>query len=151
MGKDAFGVNCLVVFTCLKAICLERFYRKFASPPSMWVNATRHRYKNTIADNSYETIYGVGYFGLGFEKLGVMTKVEYCPCHDGAWWHQWWEANKSSFPDEVHQTAPPELRKTKSGRERIPFPADLDTHEGGVTFLTEQLKKPEPDLSNLAE
>ena len=103
------------------------------------------------ADNSYETVYGVGYFGLGMDKIGEVTKVQYSPFHDGAWWRRWWEANKPNFPEEAQQIAIPEFPKTVSGRKHVPFPADLDTHEGRVRFLSEHLKKPEADLPKLAE
>jgi len=35
------------------------------------------------ADNSYDTIYGLGYFALGFDELGKMTGVRYSAFHDG--------------------------------------------------------------------
>jgi hypothetical protein len=41
------------------------------------------------ADNTYNTVYGIGYFGLG-----KLTGVAYNEKHDGAWWRQWWESNK---------------------------------------------------------
>jgi hypothetical protein len=44
------------------------------------------------ADNTYDTVYGVGYFGLG-----KLTGVSY----DGAFWLAWWEANKGRLPDDV--------------------------------------------------
>jgi hypothetical protein len=48
------------------------------------------------ADNTYDTVYGIGYFGLG-----RMTGVNYDEKHDGAWWRQWWEKNKQRFPASV--------------------------------------------------
>ncbi len=103
------------------------------------------------ADNSYETVYGVGYFGLGFDKIGKLTKVQYSPFHDGAWWRRWWEANKLNFPEEVQQIAISEFPKTTNGKKHIPIPDDLDTHDGRIRFLTEQLKMPDANLSKLAE
>jgi hypothetical protein len=38
------------------------------------------------ADNTYDTVYGVGYFGLG-----RLIGVEYDKSHNGAWWRRWWE------------------------------------------------------------
>jgi beta-lactamase regulating signal transducer with metallopeptidase domain len=43
-------------------------------------------------DNTYDTIYGVGYFGLS-----PLTGVKYDSSHDGKWWRQWWETNKSQY------------------------------------------------------
>jgi hypothetical protein len=37
-------------------------------------------------------VYGVGYFGLT-----PLTGVQYHESHDGAWWRQWWEKNKTRF------------------------------------------------------
>ncbi|MGI9516240.1 MAG: M56 family metallopeptidase, partial [Pirellulaceae bacterium] len=45
------------------------------------------------ADNSYDTVYGVGYFGLS-----DVTGVSYRKYHDGAWWRRWWEENKETLP-----------------------------------------------------
>ena len=44
------------------------------------------------SDNTYNTVYGVGYFGLG-----KLTGVEYDESHDGAWWRKWWEENQQRF------------------------------------------------------
>ena len=103
------------------------------------------------ADNSYETVYGVGYFALGFSELGKLTGVKYSRFHDGAWWRRWWEANKNRFPEDVQAIPIETFPKTAHGKNYTPFPSDLDTHEGRVRFLTEQLRKPEPDLSSMAE
>ena len=46
------------------------------------------------ADNTYDTVYGVGYFGLG-----KLTGVRYDPSHDGKWWREWWNKNKDQFPE----------------------------------------------------
>jgi hypothetical protein len=43
-------------------------------------------------DNTYGTIYGVGYYGLG-----RLTGVTYDQSHDGKWWRTWWEQNKSKY------------------------------------------------------
>jgi predicted esterase len=67
------------------------------------------------ADNTEDTIYGIGYFALG-----RLTGVRYDESHHGAWWRQWWEKNKSRYPKEVQQTAIPDLRDlVVSSRERI--------------------------------
>ena len=49
-----------------------------------------------VADDTYGTVYGVGYFALG-----KLTGVDYDESHDGAWWVAWWEANRHLFPDDV--------------------------------------------------
>lgn len=103
------------------------------------------------ADNSYDTVYGIGYFGLGFSNLGQQTGVEYSEFHDGAWWRRWWETNKARFPKEVQAIPIENFPKTAHGKNYTPFPSNLDTHEGRVEFLTVQLRKPEPDLRSIAE
>ena len=37
------------------------------------------------SDDTYDTVYGVGYFGLG-----KLTGVKYDEGHDGDWWRAWW-------------------------------------------------------------
>ncbi|MEL6105622.1 MAG: protein kinase [Planctomycetota bacterium] len=101
------------------------------------------------ADNSYGTVYGLGYYALGFGKMRDLTGVKYSPYHDGAWWRRWWNDNKHRFP-EAADIAIPEFPKTAHGKAYKPFPSDLDTHEGRVHFLRSQLKDPDVDLSDLA-
>jgi hypothetical protein len=50
------------------------------------------------ADNTYDTVYGVGYFGLH-----PLTGVKYDEAHKGAWWRQWWEQNRERYPAEVRE------------------------------------------------
>jgi len=88
------------------------------------------------ADNSYDTIYGVGYFGLG-----EITGVQYSPFHDGAWWRRWWEKNKSGYSEEVQSIAIPELAKTKSGKAHKPFPEDLDSFEGKLHWIVKHFQE----------
>ena len=57
------------------------------------------------ADPKYETIYGLGYFGLG-----VLTGVAYDESHDGDWWLGWWDRNKDGLPAEVRAIDPRTLR-----------------------------------------
>ncbi|MEO1524945.1 MAG: protein kinase [Planctomycetota bacterium] len=102
------------------------------------------------ADNSYGTVYGLGYYALGFDKMREITGVKYSPYHDGAWWRRWWEENKHRFP-EAADIAIPEFPKTAHGKRYQPFPSDLGTHEGRIKFLRSQLKKPDVKLSDLAE
>ena len=48
------------------------------------------------ADNTYDTVYGIGYYGLS-----RLTGVQYHESHNGAWWRQWWEKNKERYPEAV--------------------------------------------------
>ena len=86
------------------------------------------------ADNSYGTVYGVGYF-----VLRPITGVEYSVFHDGAWWRRWWEANRRQFPDEVETIPIPVLEKTRHGRQYRPFPEDIDTLQGKLRLAAEVL------------
>ena len=89
------------------------------------------------ADNSNDTIYGVGYFGLS-----KLTDVKYSPFHDGAWWRRWWETNKAKFSPDVRAVAIPDLPKTARGRTHTPFAPDLDTCDGLLRKLREDYAKP---------
>jgi RNA polymerase sigma factor (sigma-70 family) len=60
------------------------------------------------ADNSYDTVYGIGYFGLG-----KLTGVTYDEKHDGAWWRQWWANNKQRFSPEAQALEVPRLEPVK--------------------------------------
>ncbi len=82
------------------------------------------------ADNSYRTIYSIGY-----NVLRPLTKVEYSQFHDGAWWRRWWEAHKHEFPAEVQAIAIPNFDKTDNGQNYVPFPANTDTLQGKLRQL----------------
>jgi beta-lactamase regulating signal transducer with metallopeptidase domain/predicted esterase len=82
------------------------------------------------ADNSYSTIYGVGY-----HVLFRLTDVGYKGIHDGAWWRRWWEKNRANYPPEVARIDVPDLPKTQHGRQYEPFPDDIDTAEGQIAAL----------------
>lgn len=98
------------------------------------------------ADNSYETIYGVGYFGLA-----RLIGIDYSPFHDGAWWRRWWEQNKARYGDDVRAMPIPDLPKTACGRSFKPFPDDIDTLEGKLRWLRDGLGSTAyPDLSTSA-
>src|SRR5690606_24926343 len=43
--------------------------------------------------DSYDTVYGIGYFGLS-----GLTGVNYDEKHDGAWWRDWWVKNRDRYP-----------------------------------------------------
>ena len=69
------------------------------------------------ADNTYDTVYGVGYFGLG-----RLTGVPYDESHNGAWWRRWWEKNRQRFPEAVRSLEIPAIPKSVHAPE--PAPAD---------------------------
>jgi serine/threonine protein kinase/predicted esterase len=84
------------------------------------------------ADNSYDTVYGVGYFGLN-----KITGVEYSPYHDGAWWRRWWDTNKSRYPKDVQDRPIPNFPKTAHGKTYKPFPEDMDTLAGKLANFSQ--------------
>lgn len=90
------------------------------------------------ADNSYDTVYWVGYYGLY-----PITQVPYNALHDGMWWRRWWERNKSQFPDDVQSLSIPDLPKTEFGRIYISYPPDIDTPEGLISFLVQHVRQSE--------
>lgn len=67
------------------------------------------------ADNTYDTVYGVGYFGLG-----RLTAVEYDKSHDGAWWRRWWEKNRQRYPEVARALAIPEVAPRRPVAEQEP-------------------------------
>jgi hypothetical protein len=94
------------------------------------------------ADNSYDTVYGVGYF-----SLCRMTGVMYSEFHDGAFWKRWWERNKANFPEEFQKIAIPELPKTVHGKSYVPYPEKLETLDGLLEHLCEKFE-PEGQVFN---
>ena len=54
-------------------------------------------------DNTYNTVYGVGYFGLN-----KLTGVKYQESHDGAWWRQWWNENRERLTQSKETATPSE-------------------------------------------
>lgn len=96
------------------------------------------------ADNSYETVYGVGYFGLG-----KITGIDYSPYHDGTWWRRWWAKNKVRFPKEAQLLRVPEFAKTEHGKSYQPFPEDLDTLSGKLNYF-KHLEKTRSNITNWA-
>jgi predicted esterase/HEAT repeat protein len=77
------------------------------------------------ADNTYDTVYGIGYSGLA-----PLTGVKYDEIHTGPWWRAWWEKNKSTYPGAGDI---PVFPKTKAYK-----PSDYDTlpHLGEVRTET---------------
>lgn len=72
------------------------------------------------ADNTYDTVYGVGYFGLG-----RLIGVSYDASHDGTWWRGWWGKNKERYPEDVRSLEIPRLtRKPRAGRAAAPSAED---------------------------
>lgn len=86
------------------------------------------------ADNSYDTVRGVG------RAVGEITGIEYSPFHDGAWWRRWWERNKGKFADRVDDLTIPEFVKTEHGKNYVPFPEKVDTDEGKIELIVEEWK-----------
>jgi predicted esterase len=74
------------------------------------------------SDNSYKTIYGVGYF-----SLGNLTGVKHDEVHHGRWWKKWWAKNKQRFPKEVQDIPIPTYPLTKQGKEFAANPPDPDS------------------------
>lgn len=56
------------------------------------------------ADNTHHSIYGVGHFGLA-----PLTGVKYDESHNGAWWTDWWNANRASLPENARDLELPIL------------------------------------------
>ena len=67
------------------------------------------------ADNTYDTVYGIGYYGLG-----RLTGVQYHESHNGAWWRQWWEKNKERYPEAVRTLPIPVFPKKEPVAEPAP-------------------------------
>ena len=67
------------------------------------------------ADNTYQTVYGFGYFALK-----DVTGVAYSKHHDGAWWKRWWEKNRDSMPAHLRNQDIPELTKTAQSKAYVP-------------------------------
>ncbi len=49
-----------------------------------------------VANPCYDTVYGIGYFGLG-----KLTGVSWDESHDAEWWVEWWDKNLQRFPPHV--------------------------------------------------
>ena len=90
------------------------------------------------ADNSYDTVYGIGYFHLLMRGL---TDVPYNVFHDGAFWRRWWEKNKSKYPENVQKIPIPDLPKTAYGKTYKPFPEDTETLQGQLRFFQAHAKR----------
>jgi len=81
------------------------------------------------SDNTQDTIYGVGYFGLHW-----LTGVEFDESHDGAWWRAWWDTNKGRFPVEVQALEIPvfdplDHLATEGANAHIPLHAGGDSNK----------------------
>ncbi len=102
------------------------------------------------ADNSYDTVYGVGYFGLGQGKIGEMTKVRYSKWHDGPWWRRWWSKHRERFSRPLRR---PDSRsaKTSHGESYRPLPFDIDTSEGRYGLAHHLMEKQSQDWLEMAD
>ena len=96
------------------------------------------------SDNSYKTVYGIGYF-----VLRKRTGIDFSPFHDGAWWRRWWDANRDRYPHEVRSLSVPDLKKTKRGLRYTPFPSDSDTLQGKLKLGPRMLAEEEQSNKNL--
>ena len=47
-------------------------------------------------DNTHNTIYWIGWFGLG-----PLTGIQWDKAHDGEWWRQWWEENRADVEARI--------------------------------------------------
>ena len=93
------------------------------------------------ADNSYDTVYGIGYFALSNSvTLGPVTGVEFSPYHDGPWWRRWWDKNKSRFPEYIQQIQIPNLPKTEHGKGYEPYPENMDSLQGKLDYIPKALE-----------
>lgn len=71
------------------------------------------------ADNTYNTVYGIGHFGLG-----RLTGVQYDESHNGAWWREWWENNNERYPEAVRAIQIPRLSKRPQRAADVPVQPD---------------------------
>ena len=62
-------------------------------------------------DNTQNSIYGIGYFGLS-----KLTGVTYDEKHDGAWWRQWWANNKQRLAADVQALEIPNLKPASAAQ-----------------------------------
>ena len=93
------------------------------------------------ADNSYDTIYGIGYFALSNSvTLGPVTAVDFSPYHDGPWWRRWWDKNKSRFPEYIEQIQIPNLPRTEHGKGYEPYPENMDSLQGKLDYIPKALE-----------
>jgi erythromycin esterase len=64
------------------------------------------------ADNTYDTVYFVGWFGLN-----PLTGVDYDESHNGAWWRKWWLKNRERYPAAVREMEILKLKKALARRD----------------------------------
>jgi predicted esterase len=74
-----------------------------------------------VADEGYESAYGIGYFGLT-----PLTGVTYDPSHGGKWWTAWWGKNKSRFNEGVRGLSVPVLKAAPKPDPATYVPDDPD-------------------------
>lgn len=65
------------------------------------------------AHESYETRYGIGYFGLR-----GLTGVDYDESHGAAFWLDWWERNRMHLPEEVRGLSIPTVVLPRAEEQR---------------------------------
>ena len=64
------------------------------------------------SDNSHQSIYNIGWFGLG-----PLTGVQWDKAHNGEWWRQWWVENRADIEARI---ADARKREPPSGNVRLP-------------------------------
>lgn len=84
------------------------------------------------ANNGYDTIYDIGYFGLH-----ELTGVSYSGIHDGGWWRDWWVEHRASFGDEFTKIDIPEFERTSDFRP--PHGKNLDDPQDLIALMEEQV------------
>ncbi len=100
-------------------------------------------------DNSSETIRTIDGALTSFRLQQDWVREELRPMRDGPWWRRWWEKNRERMPEPLRQVAIRDIPKTKFGKAYVPFPADMDTHEGLKAYLEQELKKDSPSYVGL--
>jgi len=96
------------------------------------------------ADNTYDTIYGIGYFGLN-----RLTGVQYSSAHNGKWWINWWQENKSQFPAQAQKMEIPDLSKPMFSTFILDEPNSISTQTlNTAPTLNPQPADPNPQQSS---
>jgi len=71
-------------------------------------------------DGGYDTVYGLGSFGLG-----RLLDVDYDESHDGAWWRAWWSDNRQRFGPAVARREIPTLVRDAGAETDALLPPDM--------------------------
>ena len=85
------------------------------------------------ADANDKLTYDIGYHGLD-----GLTGVPYDSSHDANWWKDWWQKNKSRFPEEVRSL---DIEKIKKEYLRPGVKTDVEVESPAVQGEGEEWKK----------